>query len=242
MNQWADFEENYLSTKNGELFYRHRPSDGNGIVFLHGIGADSRTWKRLVEFLPRNLDIYMPDLLGHGMSDKPEIDYDVNLQVDAIEELISKLEVDDPILFGHSYGSWVSVLYSLRKEVGALILEDSAGLEDMLTGFGESELESHKEEIFKATTMSGADPRVMRSMLDNIGKDTLTEAILSKVPYRTLIIWGSNDRVVDLALGKRMNELMRGSQLLVIDGGDHQPHFSKPDLVGAALAKFTRSF
>jgi pimeloyl-ACP methyl ester carboxylesterase len=60
--------------KHGHIFYRHAgPEDAPAVVFIHGLGAGTRSfmWRRNFEPLSRDFRVYAIDLLGFGYSDKP---------------------------------------------------------------------------------------------------------------------------------------------------------------------------
>lgn len=60
--------------KHGVIFYRCAGNrDAPPLVFVHGIGAGSRSfmWRRNFEPLARDARVYAVDLLGFGYSDKP---------------------------------------------------------------------------------------------------------------------------------------------------------------------------
>ncbi|HRI95919.1 MAG TPA: alpha/beta fold hydrolase, partial [Nocardioides sp.] len=50
---------------------------GPVLLLLHGLGCDHRTWEPVLETLARRYTVIAPDLLGHGLSDKPRADYSV---------------------------------------------------------------------------------------------------------------------------------------------------------------------
>ena len=107
------FEEGFVTTSLGKIFYLNRKGGGRPIIFLHGIGGLLKSWDKLVPFLGQGPDLYMIDLLGHGRSDAPDINYDVMVQVQVLKELVEELGLEKPVLFGHSYGGWMAVHYSL---------------------------------------------------------------------------------------------------------------------------------
>jgi pimeloyl-ACP methyl ester carboxylesterase len=53
-----------------------------------------------------------------------------------------------------------------------------------------------------------------------------------------LLIWGRFDPVVPLALGRRLQDELPGSQLLVIDRSWHRPHLERPAAVAEAIRLF----
>ena len=42
-----DFVEKYMETDNGQAHYLHHAGHDESIIFVHGFGANARTWKRL---------------------------------------------------------------------------------------------------------------------------------------------------------------------------------------------------
>ncbi len=54
----------------------------------------------------------------------------------------------------------------------------------------------------------------------------------------TLLIWGREDKVVPLELGERLNQAIRGSELVIIDQCGHMPQEEWPDKVGEEIQKF----
>src|ERR1700719_471209 len=128
MDYERDFEEGYEYTSLGTLHFRRHPGPKEKIIFLHGIGSNMRTYKRLMEFLPAELDIFLLDLLGHGESDAPQIDYTISSQFQALREFISLQNNGDSFIFGHSYGGWIAAYYASQATTcKGIILEDSAG-------------------------------------------------------------------------------------------------------------------
>jgi 4,5:9,10-diseco-3-hydroxy-5,9,17-trioxoandrosta-1(10),2-diene-4-oate hydrolase len=61
---------------------------------------------------------------------------------------------------------------------------------------------------------------------------------IKSVAVPTLIIWGREDRVVDVGTAARFRQDIAGSQLVVIDGAGHVVHEEKPDAVNRAIASF----
>lgn len=55
--------------------------EGPPLVLVHGVypGASAREWRRVFPLLTRSHRVYVPDLLGFGLSDRPRITYDPRL-------------------------------------------------------------------------------------------------------------------------------------------------------------------
>ena len=110
------------------------------VVFLHGLGADTRVFKRLIEILPAKIEGYLVDLLGHGESEAPNIEYTVENQAKAVGEFIKEMEIEQSCyLFGNSYGGWVAATMAQGKYDGlGVILEDAVGLKEYFEDISKS--------------------------------------------------------------------------------------------------------
>ena len=173
---------------------RRRPA----ILFLHGIGGILKSWDKLAPLCwDRSIDIYLIDLLGHGRSDSPDIDYDVMVQVKVLKELVEQWGLERPVLFGHSYGGWMAVHYSLEKPTAGLIIEDSAGMESQQVEIRKlGKTKEDRDTLISSALLIGAHEHVVRSAADNFDKYLLTKEIMSKVSVKTSLIWGEEDEFV----------------------------------------------
>ena len=98
------------------------------ILFIHGASSDQKIWKYLVEPSTEGMQWVTLDLLGHGESEKPEIQYNTELWVQNIKVLLDHLNIKKIILAGHSYGVIVIKHFyaAYREKVDAMILVDGS--------------------------------------------------------------------------------------------------------------------
>ena len=61
---------------------------------------------------------------------------------------------------------------------------------------------------------------------------------IKSVAVPTLIVWGREDRIVDVRTAARFHQDIAGSQLVVIDDAGHMVHEEKPDAVNHAITSF----
>lgn len=87
---------------------------GPAILLIHGIGDNSTTWKPVHSHLARRFTVIAPDLLGHGVSDKPRADYSVAAYANGIRDLLSVLDVDKVTVVGHSLGGGVAMQFAYQ--------------------------------------------------------------------------------------------------------------------------------
>ncbi len=75
------------------------------LVLAHGWTSNLDFWRNQVsEFAKRNRVIAI-DLPGHGLSDKPQITYSMDLFARAIDAVLRDAHVDRAVLVGHSMGT-----------------------------------------------------------------------------------------------------------------------------------------
>ena len=66
----------------------------------------------------------------------------------------------------------------------------------------------------------------------------IPEEEVRRIRVPTLILWGSDDGLTPLEDGVKLNRLITGSRLVVIEGAGHSPHSEAPDRVVREIAGF----
>ncbi len=233
-----DLEDGYFATKYGKMHYKHHQGKGTPIVFLHGFSASIKSWTRLVHFLPGTMDIYLLDLMGHGESEAPEMDYSLRMHYESVFEFARSNIDSEPILFGHSYGGWIAAYYAAHEKVGGLVLEDSAGLRS----FAEERHRNnpgYRELMIKDALALNPREHVLRSMLYSDNEASLLDKeLLGHIKCRCLVIWGSNDRIALANYAGQFHDMIKGSTLKMVEDARHTPHYSHPEVVAGMLLKF----
>lgn len=241
MDYDIDFVGFSFESSKGRMHYMHHRGPGKTLLFIHGFAASTRSWKRLVSYLDNQLDVYLIDLLGHGISDAPDVDYSVAMHLATIKEFIDYTKIN-PVLFGHSYGGWISALCAEHyPDTKGLILEDSAGLAEFSNEM-EKQIPKYKSEMIRQATM--LNPRshvVQKSVEAEESAEHLTKESLSKVKARSLIIWGENDDVIWPRYAEMFKNYLPGSALEVIKGAKHVPHYTHAAEVGRITNGFVQS-
>ena len=66
------------------------------------------------------------------------------------------------------------------------------------------------------------------------------QADAGKLVLPTLLIYGDEDKAAPLAYGQKFHELIKGSQLEVVDGAGHFVHHDQPALVLRYIEEFLK--
>ncbi|MEG4288963.1 alpha/beta fold hydrolase [Microcoleus sp. C2C3] len=105
---------------------------GRPLLMLHGFFGEKTCWLPLIELLQSQLRCISLDMLGFGDSSKPEIRYDVAVEVAFVRQVVEQLNIEPCCIIGHSFGGPVASAYSLKypNSVSSLVLAAPAGIRD----------------------------------------------------------------------------------------------------------------
>jgi pimeloyl-ACP methyl ester carboxylesterase len=240
MDLERDFEYRHFDSKYGKLHYALHRGTGPTIIFLHGFAGSIKSWTRLVRYLPQEFNMYLVDLLGHGESEAPDVDYSLSMHYETVIGLIESENLKKYYVFGHSYGGWIAAHCAMEESLRGIILEDSAGLTEFMED-RRAENPNYKEDMVRGALRINPREAVLRKMIDADNKDDyLTPDNLDTIESRTLIIWGGNDTTIKVGYSRIFNRAIHGSRLVVLESEKHTPHYSNPEAVSRLLIDFVK--
>ncbi len=215
---------------------------GKPIVFLHGWGQNIEMMKPLADRLSNDYKIIIIDLPGHGKSDEPLYPWSVMDYMEAIKELLEKLDIKCPTLVGHSFGGKVSLLYASNYDVDKLVVLGSpfkANANKMsiktkvLKGLKKIPVLNKFEEFAKkrmgSTDYRNASP-IMRQVLVNTVNLDISENVKS-IKCPTLIVWGTLDEAVPLEDAYELEKLISDAGLVILEGATHYAYLEQVNQV-----------
>jgi pimeloyl-ACP methyl ester carboxylesterase len=105
-------------------------SGGRPIVFLHGFGSCTYTWRlNLPALAAKGFRVYAIDIKGFGLTEKPRDGaYHLAAFTRQLLHFLDAMKLDRPILVGNSMGGAIITRLALRypERVGGIVLVDSA--------------------------------------------------------------------------------------------------------------------
>ncbi len=243
MDYVAGFDNDFIKTSYGKVHLMHHGGTSEKLLFLHGAGASTRTWRKLMPYIRDDYDVYLIDLLGHGESEDPELHYNVDLQVSVVREVAEMEGINKPFLIGHSYGAWIAVFLALKIPIKGIVLMDPAGVREHFEEVKSTEGEErYKTDMLKLLVKLGNKEHVMRSILDSDFKsEYLGVEVLSRLRVPALVVWGSEDAIVPFKFARVVANQIGGSSLAIIEGAGHDPHYTDPEKVASYLNEFVSS-
>jgi pimeloyl-ACP methyl ester carboxylesterase len=89
--------------------------EGPDLVMVHGLTGNLAAWHlHLVPALSQRCRVLTYDLRGHGHSDVPRSGYSPDAMAEDLRELLDALEIERPVVVGHSYGADIGLYHALR--------------------------------------------------------------------------------------------------------------------------------
>lgn len=233
---------------------------GDTIVLLHGWGCERNIWRPTVEFLCNDYRVIAVDFAGFGQSQEPTKVWGVEEYTRSVEALMTELGVESPILFGHSFGGRVSLLFASRNKCSGIVLTDAAGIRPRRT-FGYYRkvytyklmkhllpllIGEHKAQMLldQRRAKSGSSDynrasQIMRAILSKCVNEDLCY-VMPKIDASTLLFWGDMDTATPLSDGKTMERLIANSHLVVAQGCGHFAMLESPELWKRSVLNFLK--
>ncbi|KAL4859706.1 Ferredoxin C 2 [Chlorella vulgaris] len=103
---------------------------GPPVVLVHGFGASSLHWRNNIEAIAEaGYKVYAPDLLGLGASEKPLMDYEMEVWRDQLIDFMSEFVQHPAVLVGNSIGSLACLMVAeaAPNSVSGVALLNCAG-------------------------------------------------------------------------------------------------------------------
>lgn len=110
---------------------------GPALLLLHGTGGHLETYQKNVVALAEHFRVLVPDMIGHGYTERPDLAYTLDDYSDHLFALLDHYGADSAFVSGESIGGCIAAWMALREpsRVRALVLNtgilerpDEAGL------------------------------------------------------------------------------------------------------------------
>lgn len=162
----------------------------------------------------------------------------IALEVAAESDRVRGLVLLDPAPAGVSFPLYVRLLRMLPTGVGAVPIP----LRKRIVAFGIRSLFADPDRLPRGAYLAGAD-EFIRIYRHGRARVALLSAIrglmtddedrfwerMAGIETPTLVLWGNEDRLIPVRLGRRLAETMPGARLVVLPGVGHVPQFEVPE-------------
>lgn len=239
--------------------------DGTPLLLVHGLGARGEDWRAMIPAMAaRGFHVYAPDLPGYGRSSRPaDANYSIAMEEAAVVSFMKAVHLDRADVGGWSMGGWVSMKLALDHPelVDRLIVYDSAGVYFPASFGAELFVPGDAPGVTRLMKILSPHPQpmpefVMRAVLRKIarngwvversmaamtsGKDLL-DFRLHDLQQPTLVVWGVEDELIPLEVGRKIHEAIPNSSLNVVEGCGHLAPLECWEPVTQATETFLRA-
>ncbi len=115
---WPNAEHSRFVTVRGLKWHVQEAGKGPSLVFLHGAGASTHTWRDLLPDLARDHHVVAIDLPGQGFSDLGDKDRcGLEAVSSEMSRLMDELEIRPAAIVGHSAGAALALRLALDRKV-----------------------------------------------------------------------------------------------------------------------------
>jgi len=226
---------------------------GPCIVFLHeGLGSIAM-WKDFPSRLAHatNCNALVYSRYGYGQSGllagSRRVDYMHREALDALPELLDKLNVAEPILFGHSDGGSIALIHAgdaARPVTGLILVAPHVMVEDIsVTNIEAAKIAYEKTNLPSKLARYHADVDSTFWGWNDIWlhpdfRAWNIEEFLPNITCPILAIQGEEDEYGTLEQIERIARGARDVDLLVLSDCRHSPHRDQPEAVVTAATHF----
>lgn len=233
-------------------FFPNRPY----LVFLHDSLGCIELWRDFPEKLAKRLkmNVFIYDRLGYGQSDSfihsvREVNY-MDAEAEFLKEVLDTMEIEKPILFGHSDGGTIALLYASKfpSNLKSLIVEGAHIFVEEITldGIREAKRALETTNLFqKLERYHGSKTQaLLDAWIDTWLSDAFRtwniERQLETITRPILVIQGENDEFgSDLQVLAIMNKVQsQMKQSFLFPNAKHTPHKEIPEVVLAVCEEF----
>ncbi len=258
-----DAPSRFAKSGDGKVHYKSLGEGRTAVVFVHGWCCDHTVWREQAAALAGKGRLLFVDLPGYGKSDKPRIDYTMDLFAKGVDAVLRDAGVEQAVLVGHSMGTpVVRQFYRLFPDKTKALVFVDGSLRPFIKDPAEGEkfVNQFKEDTFKETVpnilarmmrpdtpagareqveklVAAAEPRVAISSLRGMLDAKVWKDDPIKVPAQALMAklpqWTEDYK----AFAKK---LAPGLDYREFDGVGHFLFMEKPKEFNEALVAFLR--
>ncbi|MDO4702074.1 MAG: alpha/beta hydrolase [Erysipelotrichaceae bacterium] len=245
-----------IQIKGLNIYYEVKGNKKQSVILLHGWGQNTTMMQAIQEGLHPYFTVYNLDFPGFGKSDALQQAWSTIDYTDFLAKFIKALNIQNPILIGHSFGCRIALRYASQYPVYKMILTGAAGLKPkrgfdyyvkvttyklLKQIFKLPFLTKYKESMqskFGSTDYKNASPILRETLVKVVNEDI--KPLLKDIQAETLLVFGSHDQATPLWMGKVMEKTMPNATLIVFEQDDHYAYFHQAQRFNLVLEAFLK--
>jgi pimeloyl-ACP methyl ester carboxylesterase len=237
-------------------FLEYGQSNDDIIVLVHGLGASAERWEKVIPYLDKKYHLIIPDVIGFGYSDKPNVDYTVEFFVNFLADFLKVMGIKKTAIIASSLGGHIAAECAINqnKSIQKIILVAPSGINSRLTpamdAYALAMLYPNQQRTHAAFKMMAGpdkdiDPHTIKDFVNKMRmpnvKMVFTSVLLGlkntapltdrlhKISIPTMIVWGSHDSVIPPRYAKILVSNIKRCQFVKMKGCGHTPFTEEPE-------------
>lgn len=223
--------------------------DGPPIVLLHGIASSHQEWTDIAhELVRQGFQCLLPDLFGHGGSQKPA---NINLytsqyQIQLTTRWLRKLTTDSRFdIIGHSFGGYLALHLAsqLPTKVRNVVVINPFYDYQQLSAF-HALVFSNSDIVIRIwkSFRCFLNPNLPSPFILNIPLDINHHAVrFGKIHEQVMIIFGDKDKTLRPVSFHSLAKQLPNATVKLIPKAGHTMHISQPQKVSRLIKEFIDS-
>jgi pimeloyl-ACP methyl ester carboxylesterase len=249
-----------MKTSDG-LSYRIQKGSEKPIIFIHGWLGSKNFWELIKPFLDIKNTLVFYDQRCHGNSKCS--DFDIDVLADDLDNLIQELDLEDPIIVGHSMGGMTALKYASKygNLSGLFLLGTSASTPEpenksvkyFLEKFDELDRDEWAEKITQNYVGQSENEEIKEITREELNQaeekpikyglktmiDYDVQSQLEELEIPSLVIAAEKDRAITIEKSKELAKLLE-CNIKTVDT-THQMLPEKPERIANLISDFVNS-
>jgi 2-hydroxy-6-oxonona-2,4-dienedioate hydrolase len=248
-------QEEFVTVDGSRIRYLKAGSGKKNLILVHGLGASAERWEFVIPSFGKDFTVYVPDLIGFGLSDKPNVDYTTDLFANFVSSFLKELGITKTTVIGSSLGGQIAIEYASQNQdnVEKLILVSPAGAMkqstpaldayimaalypdhdtarnafSMMTGNNKDISQTTVDGFVQRMMMPNAKYAFMSTILGlKNAPEISTKLEVLEIP--TLVIWGELDPVIPIKYAEYFVQKIRDCRFYQMENCGHTPYVEDP--------------
>ena len=219
------------------------------LVLIHGLSVSGRYMTPTAQRLATCFPVYVPDLPGFGLSEKPEHVLSIDELADFVADLLEELGLERAALLGNSFGCEIITTLAVRRPerlARAVLVAPTADPRGRSAPYM---LVQAARTLFREPLslwpillrdyLRAGPWRTIRTFF-YILQDPI-EVRLPSVGVPTLVVSGAHDPIVPRRWAEEATRLLPCGRLVVVEEGAHAVNYDAPDQLATLVREFLLS-
>lgn len=213
------------------------------IVFQHGFAGVAESWEYQLTHFANQFRVVAPELRGHGQSDAPHSQYDMQELVADLQTVVTALNLPQKfILIGHSFGGAICVEYAnaYPERIAKLVLVATAGEYPLPRA---ASLLFHipiklAVPFWRYRRKWDAEYHVLKKMFLNALHQWQGWSLLRNITAESLVITGERDTYFPRYIYDDVAKMMPDAEVYDIGSAKHKVQLERHEAVNRAIERF----